>query len=344
MIVEPDFPDHWKVQALVDRLESEEAVRCLLRLWANCQARRTDEFEFWPSQLKSLCRWSGDAAKFWEAMTHPDEGWLEDMGPVTVEQSATSGRVPRGTWWRVRGWKTANSTLFANWKRNPSGKNKNDTLAGKSTWQEKGAGVPHGPPTGPPRGTPRAPHGGGAGVPDREDRRDREEEIEGMDTGAGAPGGAPPIEFPHGFPESAEQAVAWVRGSMVCGDAPDDWIRTVWEQAVGRGCKDAAGALIERFTFWVASRWSKERDRWLLEYPPAKKKEAAPANMEAAAIVPAAFPWRTLSRMETGFDPQESWERQTARFRNDMRALWASLSEERRSEIVAASEKEGGAA
>jgi len=70
MIVDPDFPDHWKTRLLVDLLEGDEAAPMyVIRLWAHCQNRRTHEFEdLSSSALKAICRFAGDPTKFEQAM------------------------------------------------------------------------------------------------------------------------------------------------------------------------------------------------------------------------------------------------------------------------------------
>jgi hypothetical protein len=69
MIIQPDFPDHWKTRLLV-RLCGPDAVLCLLRFWAHCQNRKKWVFEeITPAMLASICGWVGDEQKFWDAMT-----------------------------------------------------------------------------------------------------------------------------------------------------------------------------------------------------------------------------------------------------------------------------------
>ncbi len=69
MIVDPDFPDHWKTRLLVDLLEDESAPLNVIRLWAHCQNRRTHHFEDLNAKaLKAICRYPGDPDKFEAAM------------------------------------------------------------------------------------------------------------------------------------------------------------------------------------------------------------------------------------------------------------------------------------
>lgn len=69
VIVQADFPDHWKTDLLVKLTGSETAVRCLLRFWAHCQMRKQWKFQgFTPAILAGVCKWQGDPQVFWDAM------------------------------------------------------------------------------------------------------------------------------------------------------------------------------------------------------------------------------------------------------------------------------------
>jgi hypothetical protein len=58
MIVQPDFPEHWKTRGLVKLTGDESSPMCVIRLWAHCQHSRRALFpEMTPSQLASICRW-----------------------------------------------------------------------------------------------------------------------------------------------------------------------------------------------------------------------------------------------------------------------------------------------
>lgn len=99
MIVDPDFPDHWKTRTLVELLGGDEvAPLYLIRLWAHCQNRRTSIFENLPPMaLKALCRYAG----------HPDEleAALTSAGFVRREKQTLT----------VVGWEDYNASLVANW-------------------------------------------------------------------------------------------------------------------------------------------------------------------------------------------------------------------------------------
>ena len=105
MIVDPDFPDHWKTRMLVDALDGDEAAPVyLLRLWAHCQNRRTAAFENLPqAALKALCRFPGHPNKL--------ESSLAASGFVRREDQILI----------VVGWEEYNASLIANWSNGRKG-------------------------------------------------------------------------------------------------------------------------------------------------------------------------------------------------------------------------------
>lgn len=59
MIVQPDFPEHWKTRLLVEITKDESSPLAVIRLWAHCQHSRRSEFpEMTKEQLASVCRWN----------------------------------------------------------------------------------------------------------------------------------------------------------------------------------------------------------------------------------------------------------------------------------------------
>lgn len=59
MIVQPDFPEHWKTRHLIELTGDESAPLAVIRLWAHCQHSRRSEFpEMTKEQLASVCRWN----------------------------------------------------------------------------------------------------------------------------------------------------------------------------------------------------------------------------------------------------------------------------------------------
>lgn len=106
MIVDPDFPDHWKTRVLVNCLEDDEAGPLyVLRIWAHCQLRRAWTFQnLPPTALKALCRYPGHPSKL-------------EAGLVT------SGFVRRGDNGDliVHEWEIYNASLIASWRNGKKG-------------------------------------------------------------------------------------------------------------------------------------------------------------------------------------------------------------------------------
>ncbi len=99
MIIDPDFPDHWKTQLLVELSGDEIAVRCLLRLWSFCQTRKRWVFtEMTPAKLKSICKWPHDTEQWWNAML--ECGWVKFNGDKELT---------------VHEWEKYNHRLIHNW-------------------------------------------------------------------------------------------------------------------------------------------------------------------------------------------------------------------------------------
>lgn len=71
------------------------------------------------------------------------------------------------------------------------------------------------------------------------------------------PATADDIVFPSWFPETAEKAI------NRCNFPVDpEFVREVWNQAVGRDFTDGAGQEIRRFSNHIAARWSREGPKW----------------------------------------------------------------------------------
>lgn len=121
MIIDPDFLDHWKTRLFVEAMGEEHASNYILRLWFHCQQRRTATFEgMTPHILKSICKYSGDAMKLWNAITHPEFGFAvgypkgnpnTDLGYPNDNPTGLS--VPK--------WAEANSKLLSNWDNGQKG-------------------------------------------------------------------------------------------------------------------------------------------------------------------------------------------------------------------------------
>lgn len=99
MIVDPDFPNHWKTKLLVRQAGDEIAVRCLLRFWGHCQQRQRWIFDKLSAEmLASICEWPGEPEVFIKAMT--ESGYLEKKGARFVAHD----------------WDQINATLIGRWR------------------------------------------------------------------------------------------------------------------------------------------------------------------------------------------------------------------------------------
>ena len=65
------------------------------------------------------------------------------------------------------------------------------------------------------------------------------------------------VEFPPGFPETGEDAL------VVCMNAgvPEEFVRSTWNKAAGRGGKDAKGQPVVRFANHVKAEWGYNQNR-----------------------------------------------------------------------------------
>lgn len=105
MIIDPDFPDHWKTRTLVGLLDGDECAPVyVIRLWAHCQNRRKDTFENLTSEaLKALCRFPGHANKLESSLAA--SGFIRRSEGVLV----------------VLNWAEYNSSLIAAWQNGSKG-------------------------------------------------------------------------------------------------------------------------------------------------------------------------------------------------------------------------------
>lgn len=98
MIIEPDFPDHWKTQMLIQLSEDPSSPLWVIRLWAHCQQRKTHEFtNLSPEALKAVCRFVGQASKL--------ESLLRTCGFIRRCDEKLI----------VHQWNEYNASLLANW-------------------------------------------------------------------------------------------------------------------------------------------------------------------------------------------------------------------------------------
>jgi hypothetical protein len=108
MIVQPDFPEHWKTRRLVELTGDESAPMAVLRLWAHCQhSRRSTFFEMTPAQLASICRWTNKKIACHTALTKA--GFVDKLNPKGFA---------------AHEWNEYNAQLFQKWNARKIGEEK----------------------------------------------------------------------------------------------------------------------------------------------------------------------------------------------------------------------------
>jgi hypothetical protein len=134
MIVQPDFINHWKTNALAAKIGRLEALTAILSLWAHCQQRRTWNFQMTPLMLAGICNFSGDADTLFQTMVDVKFLDMEENGSFTVHE-----------------WAEVNAALVHNWEAGKKGgrppKNPRDN---PTETQGLSQGLPLGKPEGKP--------------------------------------------------------------------------------------------------------------------------------------------------------------------------------------------------
>src|SRR4030095_4753934 len=126
MIVEIDFLDHWKTQALIKATNDPASPLLILRLWFHCQSRKTSRFPNLPDRaLASICRWTGKP---------------ESLLPILLECGFV---IMDGTTLVVHDWDETNRILVSAWLNGQKGgrprKKRNDKKpTGKPTGNRSG--------------------------------------------------------------------------------------------------------------------------------------------------------------------------------------------------------------
>lgn len=99
MIVQPDFPDHWKTQALISATSDPAAPMMVIRLWAHCHYRRASKFKNLSDiALAGICKWRKEPSLI--------RGILEECGFIHTKQGVLT----------VHDWDETNASLIARWR------------------------------------------------------------------------------------------------------------------------------------------------------------------------------------------------------------------------------------
>ena len=102
MIIETDLPDHWKIEALILSC-GESALRCLLRLWAFAQIRKSDLLP--KRQLEAIAKFQGQKGLFFSSLL--ELNLIEELGE---DEENFQNLV------RLHDYAEVNRSLFVCWK------------------------------------------------------------------------------------------------------------------------------------------------------------------------------------------------------------------------------------
>ena len=142
MIVEMDFLDHWKTQALIGLLDDDCAPLYMLRIWAHCQSRKTQRLPLGSLNKVSIAvaaiakypvRTKKTAEEFFNA--------LVETGFIDIEKTETDENMIQPV---AHDWEKSNCSLVASWENGTRGgrpKKNNPAVSGGIT-QRKPSGNP----------------------------------------------------------------------------------------------------------------------------------------------------------------------------------------------------------
>lgn len=123
MIIEPGFMDHWKVRELNRLSGSEKGPYWMVRLWGECQRRKSAYFEnAVPAEIAGICGFEGEPEQLIDWLTRVR--WLEKNGKGYV----------------ALGWEEHNASLISRWENGQKG--------GRPRKPTDNPGITYGKPTG----------------------------------------------------------------------------------------------------------------------------------------------------------------------------------------------------
>ena len=109
MILSPDFCDHYKTKILL-RLAGHAGVFSLLKLWSQCQFRKSERIEKTADIIAAIADWEGDPMQLENALV--ESGYARREGDALV----------------LHQWQDQNKKLFANYRNGKKGgRPKSDT-------------------------------------------------------------------------------------------------------------------------------------------------------------------------------------------------------------------------
>jgi hypothetical protein len=95
MILSPDFPDHYKTKILL-RMAGHAGVFSLIKLWSQCQFRRSERLDKSPEIVAAIADWDGDPMVLERALI--ESGFARRDGDALI----------------MHQWQDQNKRLFAN--------------------------------------------------------------------------------------------------------------------------------------------------------------------------------------------------------------------------------------
>jgi hypothetical protein len=81
MILSPDFCDHYKTKILI-KLAGHAGVYSLLKLWGQCQFRRSERLEKPPEIIATIADWNDDPVKLEKALI--ESGYAKREGKTLI--------------------------------------------------------------------------------------------------------------------------------------------------------------------------------------------------------------------------------------------------------------------
>ena len=99
MILSPDFPDHYKTKILI-RLAGHAGVFSLIKLWSQCQFRRSERLDKSPEIVAAIADWDGDPMVLEHALI--ESGFARRDGDALVmhqwqEENGLKGGRPKNS-------------------------------------------------------------------------------------------------------------------------------------------------------------------------------------------------------------------------------------------------------
>ena len=104
MLIQPDFPDHWKTLRFIRELDGDaNGVSYLLRLWGHCQNQKQSSFDMPCYAIAGICRYQGSPGDF--------ERILESCGYIKRDGDSV----------KILGFDEHNSNMVVKWKNGKHG-------------------------------------------------------------------------------------------------------------------------------------------------------------------------------------------------------------------------------